>query len=201
MSKDPEDRLCRHVRDARRGPSTHKQCWVRGLLLKQRYPKLEILFEVPESHWQDYERAYIRIFRDSGCRLVNGTDGGEGCLNPTPEAREKRRQASIGRKHSSEAREKIRRANVGKKVSVETLEKMRQVNLGRKHSSVTREKMRQTRLGKKRPYETCEKMRKANLGKKMSYEAREKMRLAKLGKKQSPETLAKRLATLKANRA
>lgn len=173
MSKNPVDRLSRHVKEAQRGHSTHRKSWIRGLLSRGLRPRLELLFEIPELLWQEYERAYIRIFRDAGCRLVNGTDGGEGVVNPSPETRRKRNSSNTGKKRTKEFCEFCRKIKLGQKPWS-----------GRKHSLESREKMRRARLG------TC-----------ASLETREKMSRSRLGKKQSPETVAKRQEARRANRA
>ena len=86
----------------------------------------------------------------------------------------------LGIKQSPEAKEKNRQAQLGKKLSPETKGKISQANLGR-----------QSALGKKVSPETKEKIRQANLGKKPSPESKEKNRQAHLGKKMSPEAIEK----------
>jgi hypothetical protein len=95
----------------------------------------------------------------------------QAAANPSPETREKMRQAHLGKTLSKEHREKIGRAGVGRKHSAEACEKIRQAHLGDNH-----------RLGTKHSAETREKMRQAQLGRRPSAESREKMRLAHLGK-------------------
>jgi very-short-patch-repair endonuclease len=87
----------------------------------------------------------------------------------TPEAREKIRQANIGKQISPEHREKLRQARLGHKASPETREKISQFRRGHKLSPEQREKRRQMmfgikpHLGCKHSPETCEKLRQLRL--------------------------------------
>lgn len=107
----------------------------------------------------------------------------------SPETREKLRQTHLGRKASPETIAKIRQARLRQKITPETIEKVRQFHLGRKRSPEVGEKIRQAKLGKKRTPETIEKVRQANLGKKRTPEHIEKVRRANLGRKNTPEVI------------
>ena len=82
--------------------------------------------------------------------------------------REKKRQASTGRKHTPETRAKISRANIGKKRSPETCAEISNRQKGKKRSPETCAKISQTLTGKKRgPHTpaTRAKISEANTGK------------------------------------
>ena len=113
--------------------------------------------------------------------------------------------SSLGMKHTPEAREKIKQAKIGKErtpAQIEQIEKLRQSNIGRKHSPKTLEKKRQAQLGKKLSPATKEKLRQAHVGKKFpnrkprSPESIEKQRRNMIGKKQSPEQIENHRQTL-----
>jgi hypothetical protein len=90
----------------------------------------------------DHEKFLISTFRDLGYKLVNLTDGGEGCSGRTysKETKDKIRIAKIGNQNatgserSQETRDKIREANLGKKRSKETIEKFSKAQKGIKSS-------------------------------------------------------------------
>lgn len=129
MSTANAKRPYHHVKDARNPLSapTHKVCWIRKLLAEGREPAVLILEELsqtaPDSLVCFVEQSYIASLKSIGHDLVNGTDGGDGHLNPTPRVREilsrnaKARHASgslgIRGKHHSEASKKLSRdANI-----------------------------------------------------------------------------------------
>jgi hypothetical protein len=104
--------------------------------------------------------------------LRNLTDGGEGSSGISEEARERKRQARLGKKTSEATKEKLRQ----RKYSKETIGKMRKAALGRKHTEKTKEKLRRINLGKGAPKEVLDKMKQINLGRKRSEETKEKIR-------------------------
>jgi len=79
-----------HVREAVRCPSrrTHKLNWIRRILAEGRTVVWRSLEDCAD--WQETllsERRIIRAMRESGARLTNANDGGQGNFNPTPEVR------------------------------------------------------------------------------------------------------------------
>lgn len=91
---------------------------------------------------------------------------------PSQAAREKLRITSTGRTHtvSAEAREKMRQAKLGRKLSDAQKEKLRAANTGRIVTDEQRQKISAAHLGKKLTEEHKEKLRQAKLGKKLSDE-------------------------------
>jgi len=153
------------------------------------------------------ERYWIKTLN---CRVPNGynlTDGGEGTINLSLEARKKISEANKGRPslmkgkhHSEEAKRKISEGNKGLRRSEETKKKMSMANMGNKgflgkhHSIETREKIRKamidnkTNVGRHHSAETKIKLSEALkgnkhlLGKQFSAETRKKMAEAHKGK-------------------
>jgi len=140
---------------------------------------IEIVYCLNESQAFDLEKIYIKQIKDSGIMLVNLTDGGEGTSGlvrgePTEEHKRKNGDARRGKKQSEETKRKRSEALKGRKrVFSEThLANLRKFN--------------ETKVGNQN-----------RKGTKHTDTAKEKNRLAHIGKKQSPETIAKRLETLK----
>ena len=173
QTKDPQRRF--HDHQAGTGRQTHCRNWERSLVKQRLCCEVAVVDDGLALDVANVrERWWIAYARQWGWPLTNDTDGGGGTLGykhspeaveklrerePSPETREKIRQALLGRKHSPEAREKMH----GRKHSPEEIEKMRQANLGRKHSPESREKMRQALLGRTVSPEAVEKMRQAKL--------------------------------------
>jgi len=77
-SNHPRGRFNRHIFDAKKaGRKNRRESWILSLLRQGKSPKLEVLFEIPKTSWEDYEKAYIKIFQSAGCDLVNATEGGD----------------------------------------------------------------------------------------------------------------------------
>lgn len=110
-----------------------------------------------------------------------------------PEAIEKTRQAHLGKKYSYEQRRRNSERNMGKKLSPEHLSKLIAANTGRTVSEETRLKISMANKGKKR----SEDIKRQMTGVKRSDESRKRMAESQRGKKQSPETIAKRIESLK----
>jgi NUMOD3 motif len=138
--------------------------------------EVEIFLEnLTEEQAFEKEREFIKLYRGCGYQLANLTDGGEGPSGRvfSEEAKNKIRQAQIGRKHSSDRIEKNREMRLnyyknggkqsmtGKKQSPETIEKYSQAQLkryaetvhpmqGKRHTTETKEKISKAQLGQKR---------------------------------------------------
>lgn len=135
-AENPKSRLNEHCSKAKRF-RYHSALWIRSLLSRKLKPILEILAEVPEEHWQQWEVAWIEFFRDAGFDLVNRTPGGDGSYfsQHTPEARAKMSAGRLGRRHSIETREKMRLSHLGKKLPSRFGEKNN--FFGKRHSQET----------------------------------------------------------------
>ena len=71
-------RISEHLSRARKGQRTHLSAWLRSLVTVGLMPEMRVIEETSEQLWQARERFWINHFRQSGVRLTNGTEGGEG---------------------------------------------------------------------------------------------------------------------------
>jgi hypothetical protein len=82
-----EERYYHHLKESFRNDKqkkqrTHKNNWIKSLLIKGLKPTLILIDEVPEVEWKFWERHYISLFKSWGFRLVNKMDGGDGGRMP-----------------------------------------------------------------------------------------------------------------------
>lgn len=96
-STHPTKRLREHLGKRALRARTHLTSWLRSLLAQGREPEVVILEDVSADDWQDDEKFWIAYMKFLGCRLTNGTQGGEGGLL-MPAARAKQAAALRGRK-------------------------------------------------------------------------------------------------------
>lgn len=186
LSKRLKERICGRMR-----AETHKNKWIRLLKSQGRTPSIRILDATDENSWQECERSWIQeIGRE---QLVNGTDGGDGLTNPSPEVRaaaSKRAKELFkgnsyrkGIPHSDEDRKIISDSMKKSEKFKAASEKKRGAPLGPK-SEETRAKLSAAKTGKPHP---------------RTSEWTAKIALANTGKKQTEETKAKRLPSLLGN--
>lgn len=131
----------------------------------------------------DLEIGLIKRLRAMQIHLVNMTSGGGGasgfCLSD--EAKEKKRQALLGRPRSEETKEKLRLANLGKKHTEESRKKMSKIQKNKIVSLETRKKISEAHKGKivspetKRKISELAKGRKTFLGKEHKLESKIKI--------------------------
>lgn len=95
-SDNPKRRLKDHLSAARKGQETYACRWMRQLLAAGK-PQLFVLGEVPLSGWESVEKNVIAAARALGMNITNTTEGGDGVVNPSPEARARQRQKMLGR--------------------------------------------------------------------------------------------------------
>ncbi|MGH3500397.1 MAG: hypothetical protein ACRDQA_05780 [Nocardioidaceae bacterium] len=120
----PHQRLQNQINER---ANTHRCHWFEELRSLGLRPVQVIIDAVPaDTDWQTIERVYIAAARNDGCRLVNGTDGGDGVSGLSGESLARRRATWIGRKHKPE-----------------TLAKLSAAQRGRRHTNAWREEMRQ----------------------------------------------------------
>jgi hypothetical protein len=144
-------RLKFHLTYATRGKS-RRAIWIRSLLSRNLQPKLEVIDEVPEFEWQAWEAAYIQFYRDQGCNLVNGTDGGEGGSLPG------KLHPSFGKKMPAIWRAKISAVTAGEKNPMFGRTGEKSPHFGKKQSKEHRMKNAASHYGKKHSAETLLKM-------------------------------------------
>jgi len=109
-AEDVNKRYANHFADRE---TNHRTNWIKSLVARGLKPDLEILDEVPEEYWRQWEVAWIEYFRESGAKLVNGTAGGDGVWDPSGETSRKISRALTGNSPSQETREKISNALLG----------------------------------------------------------------------------------------
>lgn len=156
------DRLKEHCRDKKK---SHKRNWIIGLAREGRQPDILALATCTDAAADEQERLHISQHRESGCELLNHTDGGDGMRNwkPSDATRQKMSATRKGKPNpiSEEGRQSI----------IEHLQ-------NRVISDVTRQKMSQARKGKKLPEGTGAKMSKARTGRQLSDEHKSNLRKA-----------------------
>lgn len=129
-----ERRYQMHLRDKYH---CYRVYWIQSLREAGLLPTMKVIEEVsPEQDWGDRERYWVQYYREAGCRLTNGTDGGD-CGPPRrkgqcPKSTENYGKFWTGRRHSESTREKMRRAKLGKKMPDGYADKMRAYMTGRK---------------------------------------------------------------------
>jgi len=76
-AKNPEDRYSNHINKGR-DKNTHKRNWINKLRKTNQKPLLEIIEETADIKWKEREKYWIKYYLDSGNKLVNYTEGGDG---------------------------------------------------------------------------------------------------------------------------
>lgn len=72
---NPRTRLNKHIYEAKTRNKNHKDHWINSI---NDIPILNIIEQVTYNDWQEKEIYWIKYYTDNGCKLVNGTLGGEG---------------------------------------------------------------------------------------------------------------------------
>ena len=140
-SDRPRDRFANQLNER---SNTHRCNWIQSLVESGEKPIQRILEHVPVGDgWQSVERAYIRGALAAGCRLVNGTAGGDGVVGLGPVARERIRSAWIGRKHSEESKRRIGAASRGRLHTDEYKQYMRDLMRQREFTPTHRQRLRE----------------------------------------------------------
>lgn len=149
-SKDAPTRYKGHLSE---NSKTHKSRWVNKLLREGAAPKLRVLCVVQgATEAKRVEVALIAAYRRRGARLTNSTAGGDGVVDPSPEARAKISATHRGRIQSAEEIEKRRLGQLRYHSKHPNAAKVNSaVNLGKKHTAEARAKMSAALLG--RPHE------------------------------------------------
>lgn len=158
-----KQRFNEHMSRAVTGGKTHRDYWIRSLILLGLRPIYQVIEQGRGDGWQDAERRWIAHYRQSS-DLVNHTDGGDGTPGyiPTPELRQKwstmragvpyppdRIPAMKGKHHTPEARAKISAAGTGRSQSASAREKVSKARKGKPLSAEHKAKLTAVRMGKK----------------------------------------------------
>lgn len=128
VGKGHGKRAYKHLKCKNNG-NPHLNNKIKQMLRESIQPLIEIA-EVPsesEAFWfeADLIASIGRLDLGKGS-LLNLTDGGEGCSNPTQAVRHKIRVAKLGSHHSAETKEYLSQINLGKTVSLKTIERSRE---------------------------------------------------------------------------
>ena len=154
-------RLGNHITNAKGNRhNKHLSNWILKLLSEGKRPIIEQIDECKQSVWQEREKYWISYYPN----LINLTIGGDGCegFHFSEEAREKWRQAVIGKMNHSEEfkrnmskrlkgvplteehKARIGNANRGRKASLETKKKLSEAHKGIPQSEESRKKRSET---------------------------------------------------------
>jgi group I intron endonuclease len=144
-------RLNKHLKESKKNPKTHKQCWLNTLLLKNLKPLLKILEECINDEWQEREKYWISLYDN----LTNLTEGGD---NPP---------SHKGLKRKENHKKALLNANLGKQKSQETKDKISNARKERKIKGYWE--------GKHFSEEHCKNMSLSRIGKIVSEEQKEKL--------------------------
>jgi hypothetical protein len=142
----PLERLSNHRNDK---STCHRTNWIRLLASRGHNPVMGILDRLhPSQNWQAAERAWIKYGREAGWDLINETDGGDGVLNLSPEAKQKLSARFKGKPLSPEHAKKC--GHPGRKASPETKAKMSKAHKGRVFTLEWRQKISDALRGRPR---------------------------------------------------
>lgn len=175
MTSRPETRLQKHLADRCR---CHRVHWIQSLKNRGLVPEMEILVQVPKSEWAEWEMKFIRTARQMGLDLVNGSDGGPGGHNPTPDVRKKHGSGMRGKRHTLETRARMSTSALGKPKSLAARLSMSAARRGKAPSLACKEAAAIARKGKTQSPESNARRSASLKGKPKSPEARRNISLA-----------------------
>jgi len=216
-------RLRQHCIDSRTREQTYKGNWIRSLPTPPLIQSLAVCTG-DNALASEAERTIIALYRATGRRLVNTTDGGDGAAGrkQSPEERAKRSRSLLGKKKSPEhcaanAAAHVglpKNPNSGSKRGVKFSEAAKANMAVAKQAllddpiryAAWRTKIGAAHRGRVRSAEHCAKISAAHLGRPLSAETRAKMSASHMGKPsgmrgrtRSPEACAKTSASLRAH--
>lgn len=104
--------------------NNHRCKWIQSLLKQGLAPTIRAV-EVVEGNGSEEEIYWIGQFKAWGFRLVNATDGGEGCLGiiRTQEWKDNIGKGNKGKKLTQEVKDRISKTLTGRKQSLELIKK------------------------------------------------------------------------------
>lgn len=91
-------RLSQHINAAKTHEMRHVCHWINSLLKVGLRPKIEQIDEVSDSDWEDYERYYIKHYREIGCNLTNISEGGAGVVTADMRSKSSMQRSAEGHK-------------------------------------------------------------------------------------------------------
>lgn len=163
-------RIKKHYKKSELKPKTHKNTWLLSLIKKGYRAKILIAEECNEdTQLNDAEIKWIKYYREMGCDLTNGTDGGTGG-RLSPESIQKMSDSKKGKKHSENHKNNISKGHKGKTLTEETKKKIGDTHRGKIVSEDTKKKLSMSHMGQIS----------WNKGKSPSNETRLKMKISRL---------------------
>lgn len=203
-SNNPQKRLKQHIKEAndKKKRNRYVANWIRQLLSENLEPSIEILEEVSIDSWEEAESAWIADCKKFGLKITNGTSGGDGVKNLSPESIERMRRANLGKKCSEKQKQYMSALFKGR-VSP---------NKGNKHTEEAKRKISEAGKGRKLNEEQIRALSERNQwrgkgfmkGKIFTQEHKDKISESHLGGKnpmfgkvQSEETIRKRVEKIK----
>jgi len=190
------NRLIEHLYESRKGRKNYRCNWIRSVLSRGFIPTIVLIGEVEGDGCKE-EIAWIQYFRDEGVRLVNMTDGGEGCFGYRGQAGKK--NPFFGKHHSLEARQKMSAKRRGKKFSPEHCQHIGEGNKGKHHSAETCRKISLANKGKIKSAELCQRMSESAKNNTSNLKALRKRNKSGIGKRHTLEHCRKISKALKNN--
>lgn len=79
-AKCVKNRLAWHLQPKNRKAKNHKNNWLNKVLELGFKPEIHVVENLPPEHLSEAEIFWIAYYQSIGCRLTNGTKGGEGAL-------------------------------------------------------------------------------------------------------------------------
>jgi hypothetical protein len=215
------DRIKNHYKPCRLKDQTHKNNWLKSILIQNKLPIVEVIEECENiDTLNQAEIKWIAHYRSLGYDLTNSTDGGTGGkLSPESIAKmsaskkgknlseEHKKNISLGlvgqvsgmkgKNHSESAKQKIGAASKNRIVSDETKSKISKIHKGKVISEEAKHNMSIAHMGHTVSPENKEKLSKRmmgnqyGVGRTVSPETRQKMSEARVGRIVSEETIEK----------
>jgi hypothetical protein len=176
-------RLRAHINDRYR---CRRTAWIKSVRNRGGVPVWIELETVKSEDANDAEISMIAFVRSCGAELVNGTDGGDGMCNPTPEVRMKMSESRRKQPFNPKAIEAMRNAIRGTKLSTATKEKMSKAAVERLRNPELRLRISQKLKGHPVAVETRAKLSSVFRGFKRSAEVRRK--IAEGNRRKAPRT-------------
>lgn len=142
-SETGTDRFKGHLRPSALKPKTRRTSWIKSVLAAGERPIGSVIQSLSTRQGlAEAEVYWIAFFKAEGCRLTNGTAGGEGVVDPSPEVRAKLSAASRGRRCTPEQLERLSIAHRGQIISESTRRAVSLAMRGKPKSLETRAKMK-----------------------------------------------------------
>ena len=157
VTNNIDKRYVKHIYESIKNTKSHKCEWIRCCIRNNYRPLIRII-DTSECREDAFlsERYWISRYKFQGYDLTNGTEGGDGNINPSKETRLKMSLSHIGKvppnkgkKHSSAHIEKLKQAWKNRPpVSIETRKKLSILRTGKKRDPAIGRKISIAKKGK-----------------------------------------------------